>query len=428
MKKLLGVAIFSGMLTLLKMASGFVIVKLAALYTGPSGVAMLGQLQSLATALNGVVGAPVSAGVVRYTAQHYKAGYETCAPWWRASLRCLLLILVMTMALAFLFARSLSVYLFESDQWTWLIVACSLALPFAAANTLITSIINGLEQYRRYIVLGLVSLFVSTGVMVGLIIQYRLLGALLAAAVFTSMSGVVLMVMCLRQPWFRLQYWWGKVDRARMFDIASYVLMSVTSAICVSAAAIAVRKILSVQVGWTEAGNWHAVYKISEAYLGVITLGLATYYLPRLATLHDFKAIRKETINGVFLLFPVVSVLAFCVYLGRDVAISLLFTPEFNGARSLFAIQLVGDVLKIMSWVAAYPMLARGATGWYIASEIGFSVTFTGATYLLVPYFGAQGANMAFAGSYLLYFLFIVATFRHVITSTELTKSTGKTG
>ena len=426
MKKLLGVAIFSGLLTLLKMASGFVIVKLAALYTGPSGVAMLGQLQSLATAMNGMVGAPASTGVVRYTAQHYKSGYETCTPWWRASVRCLVIMLVSTMALAFIFAKPLSIYLFDSDQWTWLIVACGLALPFAAANTLITSVVNGLEQYRRYIVLGLVSLLISTGVMIGLIIQYRLLGALLAAAVFTGMSGVVLVLMCLRQPWFKFRYWWGTVDRARMSDIAGYVLMSVTSAICVSAAAIAVRKILATQVGWVEAGNWHAVYKISEAYLGVITLGLATYYLPRLATLHDYTAIRKETVNGICLLFPVVSVLALCVYLGRDLAISLLFTPEFNGARSLFAIQLIGDVIKIMSWVAAYPMLARGATRWYIASEIGFSVTFTGATYLLVPHFGAQGANIAFAGTYLIYFLFIIATFRYVLIGTESASSSGK--
>lgn len=194
--------------------------------------------------------------------------------------------------------------------------------------------------------------------------------------------------------------------------------MSLTSAICVSAAAIAVRKILSVEVGWTEAGNWHAVYKISEAYLGIITLGLATYYLPRLATLHDFDSIRKETINAIWLLFPVVSVLALCVYFGRGLAISLLFTPEFNGAKSLFAIQLIGDVLKILSWIAAYPMLARGATRWYIASEIGFALAFTGGTYILVPHYGAQGANMAFAGTYLLYFLFVALTFRHVITGT----------
>jgi O-antigen/teichoic acid export membrane protein len=423
MKKLLGVAIFSGLLTLLRMASGFVIVKLAALYTGPGGVAMLGQLQSLATALNGVVAAPASTGVVRYTAQNYKAGYDSCAPWWRASVRCLLLLLLATVVLTLAFAKPLSVYLFDSDRWSWLIVACGLALPFAAANTLIISVINGMEQYRRYIVLGMVSVLVSTGVMVALIIQYRLLGTLLAAAIFTGISGVVIVLLTLRAPWFKFRYWWGQVERAHMADIAGYVMMSITSAICVAVTAIAVRKILADQVGWTQAGNWHAVYKISEAYLGVITLGLSTYYLPRLATLHDFASIRKETINGICLLFPIVSVLAFCVYLGRDLAISLLFTSEFNDARSLFAIQLVGDVLKIVSWVAAYPMLARGATRWYIGSEIIFSGLLIGGTYVLVPHFGAQGANLAFAGTYLLYFLFIGATFRRVITGTELPRA-----
>lgn len=420
MKKLFGVAIFSGLLTLLRMASGFVIVKLAAIYTGPSGVAMLGQLQSLATALNGVVAAPASTGVVKYTAQNYKVNYEKCAPWWRASFRLLLLLLLTALALSFVVARPLSLYLFNTEEWNWLIVACGLATPFAAANTLITSVVNGIEQYRRYILLGFISLSVSTSVMIVLIVRYQLVGALLAASIFTGISGFVLILLCIRQPWFKLEYWWGSVDRARLSDIGGYVLMSITSAICVSVAAIAVRKILAAQVGWVEAGNWHAVYKISEAYLGVITLGLATYFLPRLATLHDFDSIRRETIHGILLLFPVVSLLALCVYFGRDLAISLLFTSAFDGARSLFAIQLIGDVLKIMSWVASYPMLARGATSWYVGSEIGFCLTFTGGTFLLVPHFGAQGANLAFAGTYLIYFLFIGLTFRRVIEGTKV--------
>ncbi|HGU0837039.1 TPA: O-antigen flippase, partial [Escherichia coli] len=60
MKQLLSVTVFSGLLTLLRMGAGFLVAKIVAVYTGPSGMALLGQLQSIASSLSGVVNAPVS--------------------------------------------------------------------------------------------------------------------------------------------------------------------------------------------------------------------------------------------------------------------------------------------------------------------------------------------------------------------------------
>ena len=37
-----------------------------------------------------------------------------------------------------------------------------------------------------------------------------------------------------------------------------------------------------------------------------------------------------------------------------------------------FAIQLSGDVIKIAAWLYAYPMVSRGATKWFVGTEIVF--------------------------------------------------------
>ncbi|ELG0225490.1 O-antigen translocase, partial [Escherichia coli] len=60
------ISFFSGCLTLFKMLMGFLIAKVIAIYTGPSGMALLGQLQSLVTGINGIVNAPVGNGIVKY--------------------------------------------------------------------------------------------------------------------------------------------------------------------------------------------------------------------------------------------------------------------------------------------------------------------------------------------------------------------------
>jgi O-antigen/teichoic acid export membrane protein len=389
------------------MASGFVIAKVVAIYTGPSGIAVLGQVQSLVGVLNGIVAAPAGSGVVRYTAEHQAAGFDGCAPWWKAALRWIVMLLALTIPIACIFAKPLALWAFGNVNYYWLVVMTALALPLAAANSLVASVINGQHQYRLYIGLGMVSVIVATTVMVVLVMKANLNGAMIAAALFTSISGFVMLVGSMRQPWFRLKYWWGDSDKAQLRGIGGYVAMAVTSALTMPVALLIIRNILVNEVGWEQAGQWQAVWKISEVYLGVITMALSTYFLPKLASLAGTGAILKEIKTTAKIVMPIVLALATVVYLLRDVAISLIFTEVFRPARDLFAIQLVGDVVKILSWLYAYPMLSRGATKWFMGTEIAFSICFVLLAYFFVAKYGVHGANIAYTLNYFLYLIFL---------------------
>ncbi|MGB5117235.1 MAG: O-antigen translocase, partial [Providencia rettgeri] len=289
----------------------------------------------------------------------------------------------------------------------WVVVATVCVLPFAAIGTLCNSVINGQQLYRRYVGLGMLSALISGGVMLTMIAFYNIQGALLAAAVQAALIGVVMLAANLRQPWLKLRYWWGAVEPKARKQIGGYMLMAITSALTVPVSLIVVRNILIDQVGWDATGQWQAVYKISEVYLGVITMALGTYYLPRLSSLTGVDAIVSEIHKTARVIIPIVGTMALGVYLLRDVAISILFTEEFRSARELFAIQLTGDVIKIASWLYAYPMLSRGATKWFMGTEILFSLTFVALTYLFVANMGLKGATVAYLVNYLVYFLSI---------------------
>ena len=406
-RKLLTVTLFSGLLTLLRMASGFIIAKVVAIYTGPSGIAMLGQVQSLVSALSGITAAPAGNGVVRYTAEHQAGGLEGCAPWWRAALKWIVALLAVVIPVTCIFAKPLAEWVFGDTSYFWLVVMTALALPLSAANTLIASVINGQHQYRRLVGLGMVSVIIATAVMVALVAAASLNGAMIAAVLFSSIAGLVMLVGSVRQPWFRLKHWWGATDISHLKGIGGYVAMAVTTALTVPVSLLMVRNILIAQVGWEQAGHWQAVWKISEVYLGVITMALSTYFLPKLASLEGPDAILKEIKKTAKTVIPIVVLLAITVYLLRDVAIRLLFTEAFRPARELFAVQLVGDVVKIMSWLYAFPMLSRGATKWFMGTEIAFSVIFVMLAYVFVPKYGAHGANFAYTANYCLYLLFL---------------------
>lgn len=404
MKRLLKVTAMTGLLTLLRMAMGFVIAKVVAIYTGPSGMAMLGQVQSLVGTLNGIINAPVASGVVRFTAEYQEQGYNVCSPWWRAALQWVLIISAFAIPTGLLLAEPIASWLFQDKALAWVVMATVSALPLAAFGTFCNSVLNGQQLYRRFVGLGMLSAIISGCVMLVMIALYNIQGALLAAAVQSALIGVVMLIANLRQPWFKLHYWWGAVEPKARKQIGGYMLMAITSALTVPISLIVVRNILITRVGWDATGQWQAVYKISEVYLGVITMALSTYYLPRLASLTGVDAIVSEIHKTARVIIPIVATMALGVYVLRDMAISLLFTEEFRSARNLFAIQLSGDVIKIASWLYAYPMLSRGATKWFMGTEILFSLSFVALTYLFVGDMGLKGATVAYLVNYFVYF------------------------
>lgn len=414
MKRLLKVTAMTGLLTLLRMAMGFVIAKVVAIYTGPTGMAMLGQIQSMVSSLNGIINAPAGNGVVRFTAEYKEQGFDACAPWWRAALEWVLIISAIAIPSGLLFAEPIAAWIFQDKTLAWVVMVTVIVLPFAAIGTLLNSVINGQQLYRRYIGLGMLSALISGGVMLVMIALHNIQGALLATAVQAALIGIVMLIANLRQPWFKLRYWWGAAEPKARKQIGSYMLMAITSALTVPISLILVRNILIAEVGWDATGQWQAVYKISEVYLGVITMALSTYYLPRLASLTGVDTIVSEIHKTACIIIPIVTIMALGVYLLRDVAISLLFTEAFRSTRDLFAIQLTGDVIKILAWLYAYPMLSRGATKWFIGTEIVFTMSFVALTYFFVLHHGVVGANMAYAINYFIYFLVVFFNIKRV--------------
>ena len=407
MKRLLKVTAMTGLLTFLKMVMGFVIAKVVAVYTGPTGLAMLGQVQGVVSVLNGLINAPATNGVIRYTAEKQTEGYEACSPWWKASLQLILIIAGIIIPVTILLSDYLALLLFQDETFSWVITVSVCVLPISALGALCNSVINGLQNYRRYVGLGMISAVISAALMLSMIYYANIKGALLAAALQSALIGLVMLCANLRQPWFKFQYWWVTTNVTAHKSIVNYTLMAITTALTVPVSLILVRNILVEQVGWVSTGHWQAVWKISEVYLSVVTIALSTYYLPRLASLAGVDSIVKEIHHTAKIIFPIVCIMALGVYLLRDIAIWLLFTEEFKAARDLFAIQLTGDVVKILAWLYAYPMVSRGATKWFITTEIFFSANFIFLSYVFVDIYGIKGANIAYLVNYTLYFLFV---------------------
>ena len=403
MKKLFKVGILSALLTGIKMAMGFVIAKLVAVHAGPTGLALLGQVQSVVAGFTGVVNAPVGNGLIRYTAENIDADMETNAKYWRASVQWVLLLLAIIVPLGLLGSEFLAGWLFENTAWSWIIVLITLSLPLSVFGSIVNSVLNGQQRFRRYMLLGMFSVIVSSLIMIVLIVTQNIQGALFSVAIQSGLIGTILLLASFKEPWFKLQYWWGETSATQRKAIGGYVLMATTTALVAPVSLIFIRNMLVSQLGWDQAGQWQAVWKISEVYIGVITIALGTYFLPKLASITGQNNIKREVHSTLKVVLPLVIIIALVIYFSRDIIILILFTDEFTVARDLFAVQLIGDVFKIFAFIYAYPMLSRGATKWFVSTEIFFSVLFVILAWLFIPIFGVEGMPIAYATNYFFY-------------------------
>ncbi|MCU6242990.1 O-antigen translocase [Enterobacter asburiae] len=402
MKKILKITSMSAFLTLFKMLIGFVISKAAAVYAGPAGVVVLGQMQSLIASVMGILNAPVSTGVIKYTSEN---GEKNSFWWWRSSLVILCSISVPIVFCMIIYSESISYHALGSSEYKWLIIITSFTLPLAAIGTLITSIFNGLELYRKYLISGALSTIITFFIMLFLILKYKIHGVLIATGIQGGLSGIVLVAVAINSQWCRLSNFIGKVNKKQLKNISKFFVMTAISAMLFPATILIVRSIITNTVGLQSAGNWQAVWRISEAYLAVITMALSTYYLPKLAKINGYHNIKAEVHYVLKFILPTIVLMATFVFFCRDLLISILFTKDFSLARDLFLVQLIGDVIKIISWLYAYPVLAHGKAKVYIITELMFSLLLVGLTYLFVHRFGVHGANYAFALNYILYLI-----------------------
>ncbi|CAM8415558.1 O-antigen translocase [Escherichia coli] len=407
MKRLLSVTSFTALLTLSRMLAGFLVAKVVAIYTGPAGLAMLGQLQNVIVSLNGLVSAPVGNGVVRYTAQYEKDGYRACSPWWRAALLWGGGLFVIFGALGIILSNKISQWLFHSLYYNYIIILALCMMPLSIIGTFVVSVINGQQRYRKYVILGMCSVLFSSTLMIYFSVNYKLDGALIAAVLQTGAIGLIYFIAALKEKWFSYVYLIGSIDKDKFWEIGKYLIMAIASALSMPVAIIFIRNQLIDVLGWSAAGQWQAVWKISESYLSVITIAMSVYYLPLLSKIDCIQELKREVNRNAIVIVPIVFLLSVAVYLFRDSIITILFTSEFREARDLFAIQLIGNVIKVTSWLYAFPIISRGMAKTFILTEIVFSMLFVIFSVFFIRLYGLNGANIAYCINYTIYFFIV---------------------
>lgn len=396
-----------------KLSSQFLVAKIIAVYAGAAAFGVIGQFQSFISLVQIVSGSIISSGVVKYVAE-YHDNISLLKSFIQTACKFAFLTSIISGIFIACFSFYISDWVFQDNQYWWIIAVFGITLCGFTINQVFLSILNGLRQMLAYTAVSVISSILSIILIGGLSYYFKVKGALFGMIVAQIFLFPISYFFRKKAP-VRLTFIKNKIDRSALSKLLKFSLMAVTSAIVIPITQMVIRSYVAACSSWVDVGYWQGLMKISDAYLMIITLAINTYVMPQYSRIVNNVHLKKEVFSVIRKLLPLTVLSASVIYLLRDKIVILLFSREFLSMQGLFFFQLLGDIVKIISWVIANVLVAKAKVKIYIASEVTFSASYLILSIVFFNYFSIKGLTIAFFANYLLYFSFIYAWFFNFI-------------
>lgn len=400
--------------TFIRMLAGMISVKVIAVFIGPAGIALLGQLNNFSTILLGMANGGISSGITKYVSE-YKNDESLIKLYISNALRLSLICSIIVALFLFFCSRQLSKLILLSSDYYYVYIIFGLTIFLFTLNHLIISILNGYKEFKLYVKVSIVGTFVSLLYSTILIILWGLPGALINAVTFQSIMFFVTLWMCRRLPWMKSKYFLARLNKTVVKKYFGYSLMTLTSLAMLPVSQMLLRGYVISELSTEEAGIWEGMNRISTMYLSVITSALSVYYLPRLSEITCTLELHNEIFKCYKIIVPFLLVISIAIYGLKHSIIWLLFTPDFYPMENLFAWQLCGDFFKMTSWMLSYLMVAKAKTVLFITTEIVFTFSYILLSFLFIQYNGIVGLTQGYLINYFLYLIAMVFFFKNII-------------
>lgn len=395
------------------MLCGLVTTKYVAVIIGPEGMAYVGQFTNITTLLALFATGACATGVVKYVAQYqqHEVRRKFVANAFLLSLACF----AVTALVVLVCSGLLTTHVFKSGNFKDVFIIYALLLFFPVFNTLASAVFNGLQQIRFMAILNIIASLLNVAAVIICAHFFGLKGVLLASA-FSAVVSFFIYAYFIRQKFFLTETFGFRLfDQATVKLLLGYSAMNIVSGVVAPSLQLFVRTKLLHNFDSTTAGLWQANTRLSDYYLNFFYTVIGIYYLPKLSELTDKSSLKKEVWLGYLRILPPVIVTTILIWLFRYQIVNVFLTGQFEGMLVLLKWQLIGDVLKIASWILAYLMVAKAMKKMFITTEIVFSCTYVLLNYFFIGQFGLVGTVYAFAANYLLYLLVLVVLLRKTV-------------
>lgn len=394
----------------IKMLSSFVVAKIIAIYAGAATFGLFGQFISFVSLVQLASGAVLVSGVSKYTSQYIEDKYSRGIIS-STSLTFSLISSIVFGTLICIFSAQLSLLIFHQSDFFWVFIFFGLFLFSSSLNSIIQAIFTGLNQIKSYVVVIIAGAILSV-IMIGAITYfYHTIGALIGYVATQLLVFFIAICVFAKNPVASINVS-CKIDKKYLIKLIKFSSMSVVSIVTLPLAQMYLRSYVVSHSTWADAGYWQGMLKISDAYLLMFTTAISTYVLPKFSRAKN----KSELVQDIFFVLkrfiPMVSLIALIIYFLRGPVILILFTKQFLVMKKLFAYQLMGDLVKVISWVIVNALIARAKIKFFTCLEVFIVLTYVILSIIFYNIHGLVGLTQAFFIVYLFYLMLAVIAFK----------------
>ncbi len=394
----------------IKIIAGIIISKFIAIFVGPEGMALIGNVRNFLSTIQSIAIAGLYDGVVKLIGRCKNNITELTSTlstvFYFGFFSSILLAFV-----CYYNAEYINSLIFLNNNYTYVIETLAIVLPFYALNMFVFSIMNGFSKYKILLVINIIGQILGLLVTILLIWQNKIDGALIAVVITPALNLLITIVGIAFRKNLMSYIRITNIKFSILKKLGPYMVMALVSSIALPIVYIIIRNYLISEIGIKEAGYWTAVTRVSDYYLMFINSLMALYILPRFAEIDSHREFRKEVFSFYKTVLPIFAVILGIIYLSRGLLVNLLFTEEFRPIEDLFGYQILGDFMRVMSMVIAYKFLAKKMFAHFIIIEIFLFVIMYVSSIYLIDVFGLKGAVMGHCLSYFMHFCIILLIF-----------------
>ncbi len=379
--------------------------RLLAVTVGEAGIASIGQVRNIIGMLTSTSTLGTFSGVVKYVAE-LKGNHSELSKVFSTATLFLIIGSLVSAAVLFFGADYFSVYVFNSNDFKYVFQLLAAIVPFIAFGRLISGIISGLSDYKKYAKIELIGYLLVTVVLVFGLYNYDLKGVIIAIVIAPIIQLIVLgfifgktLKRHIKRDTFKLSFSYKN-------QLLAFTLMSFVSSFLINYIELDVRTLVSDEININEAGYWTAITFISKNYM-VFATGLFTLYvLPKFAGINNKTEFKKEVFHIYKSILPVFALGMLLVYFLRTLIIQMIY-PDFEGMEPLFKWQLLGDFIRLCALVLSYQFLAKRMVKSFVITELISLALFYGLSTVFIKTYGTEGVVIAHFVRYIIYFIIV---------------------
>ena len=390
---------------------GLLSSKIVSAFLGTSGMALLGSFRNFTTMMKSIATLGINNSIIKLFIEN-KDDKKEISIIYSTFFWLFLSISIVLGVFILLFSSTISQLLFYSNSYKVSIQFFALLLPLIVINTFWLAVYNGLEQFKKIVLIQIISnifVFLITAI---LIWKKNISGGLFAIAISEFLMIFITFLFVRKDKEFFKFEIQKIISKKHIQVIKKFSVMAFLSAIIVPLNSLLIRNNIVQHYSLQEAGIWDAVNRLSGFYMIFFSSGLSLYYVPKLTSLQTDSEFKEEVKNYFKIFVPLFFFMICSLFFLKDLIISIAFTKEFIGIKKILIWQLLGDFFRIMTLAFGFQIVVKTMMKQYFIGEIAFNLSYYLLSIHLIKYYSAEGALQAYFYSNVLVFILVLFMFR----------------